>query len=60
MGVVHRKLIIGRVKMLLKKHCNIEIDEHEIDTNISISENYYILREKYEGKIPIHSINDYE
>lgn len=60
MGKVHSKLIIGRVKMLLRKNCNIIVSEHEIDTGLSISENYYILKDKYQFKISLQDISDYE
>ncbi len=58
MGKVHNKLLIGRVKMLLSKNCNININEQEIDTSLTISENYYILKEKYELKISICDIEN--
>lgn len=59
MGLVHRKLLIGRVKMLLRKNCGILVSESEIDTSITISENYFILRDKYTCKSSYHNINDY-
>ena len=47
MGKVHDKLIIGRVKMLLRRNCGIIISESEIDCGITISENYFHLKDKY-------------
>ena len=43
--------------MLLEKNCGITVDESEIDTSLSISENYYYLKDKYSMKSI--NINDY-
>ena len=60
MSKVHKKLLIGRVQMLLRKNCNIIVDEQEIDSSLTISENYFILKDRYSGKISLCDISDYK
>ena len=42
-----KEFIVEGTKQLLRKHLGLEVDEQEIDPNISISENYFIIKEKY-------------